>query len=298
MRSDAHAAVRFGVAISTVGARAGLAELLDDLAQQTLPPARVVVADQSGGRVQLPSGLPLRLDRIDSAGGLSAGRNAAVAELGSEVDYLVFPNDTSRLPRDLLERLAAVVPGHDVAALTYLNPDGPRYRFEAGPRLLDPENVWQIIEPAMALSVGAMQRAGAFDVGLGTGSAGPFQSGEGTDLLLRLIRDRPTSCLFLPDLAVLGPTEGEGLSPRDRRRKLRGYARGYGRVLRLHRYGALRLARSVAGALTLPVRSPERFGLLDGLRIAVGRVAGYAAPIGAQPAWTASAREEGLAFRP
>jgi hypothetical protein len=194
-----------------------------------------------------------------------------------QVELLLFPNDTSRLPLDLLEQLQHRMRGAEVGAMTYVNPDGARYSLPVGDRRLDRSNVWSIIEPAMVLAMSAFDRSGGFDPGLGTGSAGPFQSGEGTDLLLRLERDG-VQVRFLGDLQVLGPGEADGLTSRQRHRKVRGYARGYGLLHRRWRFGPTRFAWSVLGAATLWIRARGRFDPVDSLLIAVGRVEGYLAP--------------------
>src|SRR3546814_1298417 len=102
---------------------------------------------------------------------------------------------------------------------------------------------------------------GGFDERIGPGSATPWQVAEGTDLLLRALRERPdlaTRFVWLPpEVHVDGISTGFGLTTAERRRKLRAYGRGTGHALRIHRYPWWwRLAFTGAGLL-YGVRNPK-----------------------------------------
>src|SRR3546814_16275849 len=81
---------------------------------------------------------------------------------------------------------------------------------------------------------------GGFDERIGPGSATPWQVAEGTDLLLRALRERPdlaTRFVWLPpEVHVDGISTGFGLTTAERRRKLRAYGRGTGPALWLPRH--------------------------------------------------------------
>ena len=108
---------------------------LHDLAAQTLPPARVVVADQSvrGVSRRARCRLPVRGDplaRRPLGGPQRSGRAYGGRGRLPAVPERHEPDGTTTC----WSGSARSMPGHDVAALTYLNPDGPRYRLAAGAR--------------------------------------------------------------------------------------------------------------------------------------------------------------------
>jgi hypothetical protein len=69
------------------------------------------------------------------------------------------------------------------------------------------------------------KNAGGFDVQLGTGSNSAWQSGEGTDFLLRMLRGPHFRGFdWLPDLVINGISDSHGLSSQECRQKLRAYS--------------------------------------------------------------------------
>lgn len=267
--------------VSTLGRLDALDNLLRDLADQTERPHAVAVCDQgtpgADGARDVESVCAAHRGTLDihvvrSARGLSRGRNAAAAVVAAEVDYLFFPNDTSRVASDFLARVDAAGEPHVIAA-QYRDTLGPRTSFNAATVPIDPANAWLAMEPAMLVRSDEFQSLGGFDVDLGSGAATPWQSGEGTELLLRLARDG-ARVRFAPDLVVTGVVESEGLSGAERRRKLRAYGRGYGHILRVWNYGARRRLAAVIGGFTLGLRHPSRFSLRDGWHVGLGRAEG------------------------
>lgn len=229
---------RVGLAVSTVGRR-GLQELLDSAARSLLPPHVVAVANQSGHALDLTSAhLPFDLRMVDSRGGASAGRNDAVKLLGDDVDLVGFPNDDSALPRGTLSQVVACWTAHGrPAAVTasLSEPAGRRFQLPPSGAQLDRRSVWRAIEPATFLSLTSLKAVGGFRTDLGTGCAAPWQSGEGTDVLLRML-EAGMVLVSCPEAEVTGPGERRTLTPDELVAKHRGYARGTGYVYRLHRY--------------------------------------------------------------
>jgi hypothetical protein len=267
-------AVGVGLAVSSIG-RPQLAELLQSAASSTVPPVAVAIADQSQAGLRLPpQPTPFPVEVVGSGGGASAGRNDAVRALAGRAAVLAFPNDDSLLPPATVAAVARCFAERpDVVAVAGALVEGGTARFEQPPQgsALDPVTIWRAIEPAMFVRTSAFEAVGGFRTDLGTGSPGPWQSGEGTDLLLRLMRAGGT-VLSRPDIEMTGRGERRDLTPTALVAKHRGYARGTGFVYRAHPYSTYRRWRTVAGPWLRPTaHAPER---VLSLRIAVARSVG------------------------
>ncbi len=272
--------VRLGLAVPTIG-RPALSDLLRSAARSTHVPAAVVVANQSGHPLDLPCDeLPFPVTVIESRGGASAGRNAAVAVLGDSVDVLCFPNDDCEYPPDSLAAVAAAFCGPDrpaALAATLADPDGPRFVLPGAGQPLDARTVWLAVEPATFVTRECFLQAGGFREDLGTGCGSPWGSGEGTDLLLTVLRSGGR-VVSRPDVGVWASGERRGLTASEYVAKHRAYARGTGRVYGLHDYPLAARLRILAGpvvralahdpspTLSLRLARARLLGRLEGLR--------------------------------
>ncbi|MGE2728565.1 glycosyltransferase family 2 protein [Mycolicibacterium vaccae] len=269
------------MAIATVGRWAEVAGLLEDVCAQTYPPQSVAIAHHDAGDPQ-PAGLteimrrcPIPIRVLVTPRGVSRGRNAAALALGDDIDWLLFPNDTTRYEADFLERLAVrCTSPATVCAVQLVDREGPRNSLPAAGTPLTRRTAWGAIEPATAFRRYDFLAVGGFDVDIGSGADSPWQAGEGTDLLLRLAQRENFSILWVEDIAVHATTEFAHLPVAERRRKLRSYGRGAGYILRKWRYPLwYRLAHLLAAAL-MPLRNPSKFSLADGLALLMGRIEG------------------------
>jgi hypothetical protein len=238
---------QLGLAVSTIG-RPALKHLLQSAAESTRPPDVVVIANQSGTRLDLENqSYPFELRVISSAGGVSVGRNDAVAAMGDAIDVLGFPNDHSSYPEsslaEVMECFAGINPP-SVVACSLTDPVQPRLPMPPRGSHLDRTTAWRAIEPATFVRREAFVAAHAFRTDLGTGCHTPWQSGEGTDLLLRLIAAKHT-LISRPDIVVIGNSSDDEMLTRALIRKHRGYARGTGFVYRIHGYPPAAKARLV-----------------------------------------------------
>ncbi|BBX17972.1 glycosyltransferase [Mycolicibacterium duvalii] len=273
----------FGVAITTVGRWQELANLLDDVAAQTLRPRAVAVAFHADDNETPPElaalvhrfadTLPIRT--VVSPRGVSHGRNTAAAALPDTVEWLHFPNDTTRIDPDFFEKLAPhCVPPATVCAVQMVDDEGSRNPLPAPGTALTRRNVWGAIEPATLIRREAFLAAGGFDTALGSGADSPWQAGEGTDLLLRMSAQPDFLIQWVPDVVVHAHTEFAHLPAAERRRKLRRYGRGAGHLLRTWRYPLwYRLAHLLAAAL-MPLRNPGKFTVRDSWALLLGRTEG------------------------
>ncbi|OBB73362.1 glycosyltransferase family 2 protein [Mycobacterium sp. 852014-52144_SCH5372336] len=272
---------RIGVAITTVGRWGPLRQLLGDLVAQSHQPSVVAIAHhdhadaaQADALIESFSG-DLEIRRVVSRRGISNGRNAAAAALGDDVDWLWFPNDTSRVEPDFLERVARhCVTTATVVAVQLVDREGPRNPLPARGSKLTRRNVWGAMEPATLVKRGDFAAVGGFNPLLGSGADSPWQSGEGPDLLLRLSALDDFSIEWVGDIVIRAQTEFAHLPPHERRRKQRSYGRGAGYVLRTWRYPLWYKAAHLAAAALMPIRKPEKFSTGEAFALLVGRAEG------------------------
>lgn len=264
---------RIGLALSTIG-RATLAELLTSVAQGTVLPTAVAVADHTpDGSLRVEDAHPFPVLIVPSKGGASEGRNDAVAALGP-CDVLGFPNDDNLyLPSTLEEATAAFAVAQPPSAVagTLLEFGVPRYRLPPDGRLLNRRTVWRAIEPATFITREAFTSVNGFREDMGTGAQSPWQSGDGTDALLRIMAAGGT-VQSRPGVVVLGRGERKGLPPDAIVAKHRAYGRGTGYVFRSHRYPLHARLRLLAGPLLKATTHDPDLRL--SLRLSVARTAG------------------------
>jgi hypothetical protein len=272
--------LRIGAVIATVGREAHLRRLLESAGNGRLAPAIVVIANQSGRRLDVGRDHPFALEVIESSGGVSAGRNDGYRVIGPDVDLVSFPNDHSRYARETLSTAAEAyerLGRPEVLVGTLLEGERARFVLPATGTVLDRRTVWRAIEPALIFSAPKLGTRLAFDPLLGSGSPSPWQSGEGTDLLLRIIGDGGR-IISAPEIVIHGPGERRRLDPAEYRTKVRAYARGTGYVYRIHDYPAWIRARVVVAPwyrfATRPGRT--RYAAALAFHTSLGRLEGVA----------------------
>lgn len=272
-----------GVVISTVGRWDKIATLFDDLANQTLLPHTVAVAyeDSEGAAdgldgVLRTSARRLTIRAVPKSGGGAVGCNKAAALLPREAEWILFLNDTSRVERDLFERLSRYcVSRTTVCAWHLVDAEGNRNHLPARGSAFTRLNVWQAVVPAMAVRHRDYLRVGGFDEMLGTGANSPWQSGDETDLLLRLSMLDDFAIDWIDDITSRSHTDFSHLAPDERQRKLRNYGRGHGFVYRRWNYSSWQKLRLLGGAASLPIRN-TKYRTADALALLIGRCEGLA----------------------
>jgi glycosyltransferase involved in cell wall biosynthesis len=276
--------MKVSVVVPTLGRRDALASCLDALLEGSVPPAEIVVVDQSQGDavarlLDERRASSTAIDRlVRTADGLSAARNAgAHATTG---DVIAFTDDDCVPAPTWLEALAAAFAGDSrFAAVT-----GPMLPLPAA----DSESVAVASRtsterrvftgPALPWEVGTggntavrrewLERIGGFDERLGVGT--PGQAGEDLDLFRRLLAAEG-SILYEPEAVCRHERKSAG------ERRARRYAYGVGAGAALGRWlrdgdpGALTAsARWFALRARLALRSPA-----DEARVLAGTAVGF-----------------------
>lgn len=266
--------------VTTLGRVERLEHLLASLAGRMLPTDRlVIVAQKNVPAVQelaacfVAGGLPVHV--VTSELGASRGRNAGVAALPPGDPLLVFPNDTTWFPPGSLEALRALPHDFRAGAAGVFDENGPKFRLPPAGAPLDMMNVWRVLEVGLLVRRRLFDAVGGFDPDLGTGAPSPWQAGEATDLLLKLrATGHAAEFTWMPSVALGGVRDAHGLSGAERRRKLRRYGRGLGRLGARWRYPLWWRAAFLAAGLVFGLRHPREAAPLDGWWVFLGRLEG------------------------
>ena len=276
-------AMNLGLVVSTLGRAEPLERLLRSLSAQVRSDDRLVLVaqDRVGDVERLVERFrdeAFRIDVTTSARGASRGRNAGVAALPPGERLLHFPNDTTWFPEGSLDAIRSAASEVEAGALTVIDEHGPKFELPAAGTPLDRWNAWSVIEMGLLVRRSVFDELGGFDSDLGTGAPTPWQAGEATDLLLRLLDRRPDLASGFrwmpPEVAVGGIADPSGLSAGERRRKLRAYGRGMGRVVVRHPYPWWWRFAFLFGGLAFGLRNRTTNAVGDGWWVFLGRAEG------------------------
>lgn len=131
-----------------------------------------------------------------SVGGASRGRNTAVTSLKDDVDLLLFPNDDTVYPPEFWGRLSELgCERFDLGLFSLRNSEDSSRPSRKGLSAWDgrPLRITRSVltcahEPGIVVRRDIFLDAGGFDERIGVGSSTFIQSGEGSELLARLLR--------------------------------------------------------------------------------------------------------------
>jgi glycosyltransferase involved in cell wall biosynthesis len=273
------------VIVSTIGRPADLRRLIESLVvQDRRDQLELIVVDQSddGSCIALLSELELPFDCrwTTSARGVSLGRNAGAALASGWL--FTFPDDNCWYAPDTVSTVLDLVRERgapDVISGIQVTEDGQpsMLRWPDSARPITRRNVQlTAIESTIFCKRSLFERLSGFDETMGVGSPGPFQAGEGTDLLLRAI-DAGASVSYEPAVRVI-QTDPRRTDTSGFDKKMAGYGRGIGHLYRIHHLPksemAYLMARKVAAAVVRTARGRRDLARAD-LAWARGLAAGY-----------------------
>ncbi|MFB3915162.1 MAG: glycosyltransferase family 2 protein [Terriglobales bacterium] len=231
--------MRFSLVVATVGRTLELQRLLESVDRQTHRDFEVIVVDQNTDHRLIPlvAAFDGRFDivRVTSAPGLSLARNRGLREVTGEV--VSFPDDDCWYDHNVLKQVDdvfALNPGWHGVNGDAIDESGNLilpWRDRPG-RLTRPKSWRRSLAYTYFLRTEVFRTIGGFDVMLGVGSPGPWQSGEDSDLMLRAI-DAGHYVAYDPNIRVNHPRLFLSFNETTRLKRY-GYALGDGRVLRKH----------------------------------------------------------------
>jgi glycosyltransferase involved in cell wall biosynthesis len=244
--------MRFSLIVPTLGRTTELSRLLDSLLGQTFRRFEVIIVDQNPDDRLSPvicdyqnAFFPIRHIRTEKRGAARA-RNLGIPHASGQI--LTFPDDDCWYAPHVLQEMDIVFrdnPRWDVISIPARDPalDKPSLLgWQTGSVLVDRENIWGLIIEATSFHRRrALEAVGGFDATLGVGSGTAWGSGEGTDLVLRMlargfrVQYHPVVCVFHRDQSRDAHNE----------RKAYNYGVGMGRVLKIHQYPLLQVAQYI-----------------------------------------------------
>ncbi|WP_375206959.1 glycosyltransferase family 2 protein [Hyphococcus sp.] len=240
--------MKLSLVISTLGRTSDLNKLFESLTAQTFHDFEVIIVDQNdedflAAFVQSDWGFPLKRIHTPGQRGASRGRNVGWRE--ARGDFVLFPDDDCWYPADFLSKAVKLLEDLDADILcgraANMSGESINGRFEKTPQPVSRKNVFTTqIEWMIFFRREVLQKIEGFDEDIGVGASTPFQACEGQDIVLRAL-SCGAKAFYDPDL--FGHHEDISKVRPDRANiiKARGYARGLGRVLRLHEYSAASL---------------------------------------------------------
>ncbi|MBQ3060721.1 MAG: glycosyltransferase [Desulfovibrio sp.] len=198
---------------------------------------------------------------------LSQARNALLEEATG--DILALADDDCQYPPDILRSVAYFFANNRRCGVLICDND------IAAPRK---EKRWQVLHRAPSYTLffrrSAVVESGLFDESMGIGTAGPWQSGEETDLVLRIMA-HGHEVWRIPTPAIRHPealhTEAVNIG------KVMGYARGRMYLLQKHSFSlGFKLLNLVYPLAVLPVEIVRFAAKICAYRLAMfqGRLSG------------------------
>ena len=271
---------RFSLILCTVNRDQVVREYFESLVRQQDPPSfEVILIDQNTDDRLLPiiadfeKLFPIR--RYTATPGLSHARNLGLNYAEGEI--IAFPDDDCTYPENLLKSVSDYLSAEHIDGVSILVTDrqGRIYTsfMNRSSCRISFSNVWSC---GVSISIFIKRQAVGdirFDESLGVGSGTVYGSGEETDFLLNLLKERKLLD-FCPDIVVNHPLF---LGPWTVKRGYL-YGNGMGRVLRKHHYTVFRV---FCVALLQWIRALMALGTLNfpkmffHLAMAYGRLTGY-----------------------
>ncbi len=196
----------------------------------------------------------LKIKKVTSERGLSRARNVGLSYASGEI--ICFPDDDCWYPPGLLnivDRIFTESP--DVAGITGRTTDGDGVEERRWPKevkKITMTNIWRTaISFTIFLRRECVGSTLVFNESLGVGAGTQWNSGEETDLLMRVLK-KGLCVKYRPDLCVFHPVKIDTMSE-DQIQRAASYSRGAGRVMRINSYPIVLVGVSMVKPLFMAI---------------------------------------------
>lgn len=241
----------FSLIVCTLGRQDRLRRLFASLAVQNFRDFEVIVVDQNEGGFldEIIAAYRPQLDivHVAAAPGLSGARNVGLAHASGRV--IAFPDDDCWYDATTLSDVMTRMNGERSAAIVAGKTVDRAGRDSVSLFLKAPASVSRSNYLMCGNSNGlffhrdVFSEIGHFDTRLGVGAQSGFQSGEEADIILRAL-SAGLAMRYFPDLRVHHDQVDDAITDAQVRRA-RNYGRGFGALLRKHRFSGLEIAYRV-----------------------------------------------------
>lgn len=274
--------MNFLIVVPTLGRRQQIGKLIRSIAAQHSDEVEIIIVNQGESASIAAQLVGLGTDDVrvlQTTPGVSRARNVGIVCSRSDWDVVGFIDDDCRYGEDVFRAVEAVFhEGADACSTRIVTDDdhrSSRVPFGQHKLWLNERTVWtHAMESGSFFGRDYIDKVGLFDEDLGLGAESPWQSGEGTDLLLRGLQ-KGYRIAYLPN-AIVWEDPMPSLQHSEGMIRMRRYARGTGRVMsrRMNVAGqVLFLLRSVAKVLLGLRRLSIQRTLLD-IQVLIGRLEG------------------------
>lgn len=235
--------MKFSLILATINRNVEVKKLLKSLASQTFTDFELIIVDQNKDKTlnkELYETYKsiFNLKVIYAKPGLSKARNIGIRHAAGQI--LAFPDDDCEYPPKILEQVANEITNYNLDGVSVKVIDRDSRTPVAG----KPSNIRKTISRVsvwdLCCSAGLFIKSSVFDnlkpfnELLGVGANSPWQSGEETELMIRII-DNNFKVEFVPDLEIYHPLKVASYNSQEINRALI-YGRGMGKVLRITNY--------------------------------------------------------------
>ncbi len=247
METSNQSQLKFSLICATLGRRAELTCFLRSISKINRNDFEVLVIDQNADgfldATLNPFKSQFNLQHLKSKKGLSCARNIGLKKAKGQI--VAFPDDDCWYPKSLLNEVESRLnQDPSFAGITGSCIDenhAPSVnRWSETPGLLTQRNLWnKAVSISIFLKKEWIEQTQGFDENLGAGADSPYQSGEETDLLLRLLK-KDAKIYYDPEIKVGHPNVQMKWNKKTIQRG-KTYGRGLGYLLKKHHFSFLQV---------------------------------------------------------
>lgn len=206
---------RFSLIVGFTGREACLDRLFASLTKQCFKDFEVIVVDQTPTSqsqnliVKYNNRFTVNLIEHKELCGISEARNIGLEHARGK--WCAFPDDDCWYSDNFLTAVNTLLENKNTCAgISVLVTDANGICSAGGYMtkkacLVKRSNIWRtVVSPSLILRKKEVLKVGKFDSNLGTGASTKWQSGEETDLILRILKSNP-NLYYIPELTVFHP---------------------------------------------------------------------------------------------
>mgnify|MGYP001246344172 CR=1 FL=1 len=242
----------FSLILCTLNRNEYVLNFLKSISSSSFKNFEIILVDQNKSNklknlISIFENLNIKYLRSDK--GLSLGRNKALNEVSGQV--VCFPDDDCEYPNDVLQNIYNIFSKkkYDLISVQSRWKDNKisNGNFDKKSGVINKYNIWgKVISYTIFVRSECIKNI-FFDEKLGVGSKTIFQSGEESDFVLQVIKNKNIKCYYFADLFIYHPHLSKDFV--DVKNRITNYAPGKIYVLRKNNYALLYQAAFILNPL-------------------------------------------------